>query len=296
VVSTAHADIDVLYLVFALSGIAETAADNAALTIAPNVVAVRDLDRANGQITAIQLVADEFAGPRSPEPTAASAPVRQDRSLRRDVLDGVTWVLRNRLFASLAGLSALTSIAYMAPFSVLVLYSSEALGQTAGEYGLLLAVSAVGGLVGSIVAPPVPRAHGYALTIGVSLLLGAASLAGLAATGNPWFAGLLLAMYILHAVVWGICVTSLRQRLVPDHLRWRVNAVTHFTRAVRTHRGSGSGRDARPHQCLAAVRCRSRVVRPRSSLGVVRCSLVGTQRGCPQASLASGAVEPTDRR
>jgi predicted MFS family arabinose efflux permease len=40
----------------------------------------------------------------------------------------------------------------------------------------------------------------------------------------PGVAAVLLAAYILHAVVWGICVNSLRQRLVPDALRGRVNA------------------------------------------------------------------------
>jgi predicted MFS family arabinose efflux permease len=57
-----------------------------------------------------------------------------------------------------------------------------------------------------------------------SLLLAAVTMIGLALTRSPWVAGALLAGYILHAVVWGICVASLRQRLVPDHLRGRVNA------------------------------------------------------------------------
>lgn len=46
----------------------------------------------------------------------------------------------------------------------------------------------------------------------------------LAFVRNPWVAAALLAAYILHSVVWGICVGSLRQRLVPEGLRGRVNA------------------------------------------------------------------------
>lgn len=46
----------------------------------------------------------------------------------------------------------------------------------------------------------------------------------LAVVESVWLAAVLLAVYILHAVVWGICVSSLRQRLVPDALRGRVNA------------------------------------------------------------------------
>lgn len=58
------------------------------------------------------------------------------------------------------------------------------------------------------------------------MLTGAASLLALAVTGNAVVASVLLAIYILHAVVWGICATSLRQRLVPDALLGRVNAAS----------------------------------------------------------------------
>ena len=56
-------------------------------------------------------------------------------------------------------------------------------------------------------------------------MLGAAMLAAISLTTTPWVVGLCLAAYILHVVIWGICVNSLRQRLVPDALRGRVNAV-----------------------------------------------------------------------
>jgi predicted MFS family arabinose efflux permease len=112
----------------------------------------------------------------------------------------------------------------MMPFSVLVLFAQQSLGLGPAGYGLILAVSALGGLVGSIITAPLRSRAGYGWTIVGSLCLGAGSMFALAFVRIPWVAAALLAAYILHSVVWGICVSSLRQRLVPEHLRGRVNA------------------------------------------------------------------------
>lgn len=242
-----------LYVVYAALGVLETAADNAALSVLPSIVPAGQLDRANGRVSAAQLVADEFVGPplggflfgvavavplfamgwlyaaaaavflllpqarrrQGPAPRTARA------SVLRDAVDGARWL---RLLGGLAVVGGLASLAYLMPFSVLVLHAQQRLGLDATGYGVLLAVSAVGGLVGSLVAAPVRARIGYGRTIVASLLLAAVTMIGLALTRSPWVAGALLAGYILHAVVWGICVASLRQRLVPDNLRGRVNA------------------------------------------------------------------------
>lgn len=123
---------------------------------------------------------------------------------------------------ALALIGALASVGYMLPFSILVLFAQERLGLDGTGYGLLLAFSALGGLLGSVLAPRLRRRLGYRRVIIASLLLATATLTGLGLTEDPFLAGGLLALYILHAVVWGICATSLRQRLVPDALLGRV--------------------------------------------------------------------------
>ena len=57
---------------------------------------------------------------------------------------------------------------------------------------------------------------------------------------GPLAAGL-LAVYILHAVVWRICAPSLRQRLVPDELRGRVNAASRVLGLLGLASGSAIG-------------------------------------------------------
>lgn len=105
---------------------------------------------------------------------------------------------QRQLVGGLALIGALASVGYMLPFS------------------------ALGGLVGTAIAPRLRKRIGYRWTIVASLMLGALALGGLAFTSNAVLAGVLLALYILHAVVWNICSVSLRQRLVPDALLGRV--------------------------------------------------------------------------
>lgn len=47
----------------------------------------------------------------------------------------------------------------------------------------------------------------------------------LAVTRTPWVAGATLILFGAHAMVWGVVTVSLRQRLVPERLRGRVNSV-----------------------------------------------------------------------
>ncbi|MCR2824296.1 hypothetical protein NQ160_01995 [Microbacterium sp. zg.Y909] len=129
----------------------------------------------------------------------------------------------------------------MLPFSILVLFAEERLGLNATGYGLRLAFSALGGLFGSFLAPRLRTWLGYRWTIVASLLLGALTLGGLAVTTDPIVAGVLLALYILHAVVWSICALSLRQRLVPDALLGRVGGAARVLGLLGLAAGSALG-------------------------------------------------------
>ena len=262
-----------LYAVFAVIGTLESAADNASVSLLPGIVPVTQLDRANGRISAAQLIADEFAGPplggllfavaaaaplylvgglwAAAGVLALALPIRRvsgssrELTLRlpifREALEGAGWLMGNRTVGGLALIGALASVGYMLPFSILVLFTEERLHVDGVGYGLVLATSAFGGLVGSFAAARVTERIGYRRTIVASLLTGAVSLIALSLTTNAAVAAALLAVYILHAVVWGICATSLRQRLVPDALRGRVNAASRLLSLIGLALGSALG-------------------------------------------------------
>jgi predicted MFS family arabinose efflux permease len=239
-----------------LVGIMEIAADNAAISVLPDVVDTAELDRANGRITSTQLIADEFVGPpfggflfavavaaplaatgalyaaagllflampRRPRPVDTNEPTRH--GMWRDAAEGARWIRGQRLLLGLAITGGLASVAYMMTFSILVLYATDLLRVDSTGYGVILAVSSLGGLLGSLTAATLRAAVGYRWVIPGALALGAATMGGLYLTRSPIVAALLLAGYILHATVFTICAVALRQRLVPEQLRGRQNSL-----------------------------------------------------------------------
>ena len=110
-------------------------------------------------------------------------------------------------------------------FSIIVLYATETLDVSPTGYGVILAVSSLGGLVASFSTAKMRQIVGYRFLVPGALALGAITMIGLFFTTNPYIAGLLLAAYIFHVTVWNILVVSLRQRLVPDEMRGRQNSL-----------------------------------------------------------------------
>lgn len=247
-----------LYVAFALVGVMEIAADNAAISVLPDLVGPDDLDRANGRIATAQLVADELVGPpfggflfalavaaplaatgglyaaagllflaipRRSGPAVTHEDPAERPSMWRDAAAGATWIRGQRLLLGLAITGGLASVAYMMTFSIMVLYATDTLGVSPAGYGVILAVSSLGGLLAATSTARMRQALGYRLLVPGALALGAITMLGLSLTTNPYVAALLLTAYISHVTVWNICVVSLRQRLVPDAMRGRQNSL-----------------------------------------------------------------------
>ncbi|WP_233201029.1 MFS transporter [Cryobacterium sp. M15] len=169
-----------------------------------------------------------------------SALIRRQPAVR-EAMQGARWLAGNRTVGGLALIGALASVGYMLSFSILVLFAAERLHLDGLGYGVILAVSALGGLVASFATPRATGRIGYRGTIVASLVTGAVSLLALSISTSGAIAAALLAVYILHAVAWGICATSLRQRLVPDDLRGRVNAASRVLSLLGLALGSALG-------------------------------------------------------
>ncbi len=203
----------------------EIAADNPALSVLPDLVEPADLDRANGRIATAQLVADEFVGPPFGGFLFALA--------------GAASIRTQQLLLGLAVTGGLASVAYMMTFSIIVLYATQTLGVDSTGYGVILAVSSLGGLLASFSAAKMRAALGYRLVIPGALALGAITMTGLFFTTSPYVAAVLLAAYIFHVTVWNICAVSLRQRLVPADMRGRQNSLFKLSGLVGLVIGAG---------------------------------------------------------
>lgn len=167
--------------------------------------------------------------PSDPDhPSALSRPASRampDAGVSGQIREGAVWAVRHPVVRTLIIIGGLASVGYMIPFSYLVLYAQDVLQLDAAGYGLLLSVSALGGLAGSVVAGPLRRAIGYGWAIAAVLLTGAAAFAVIAATTSVWAVGLSLAVYMAHAVIWNVLATTIRQKAVPAHMMGRVGSV-----------------------------------------------------------------------
>lgn len=260
-----------LYTVMAVVATLESLADGAAVAMLPSVVPKPALDQANSRIASVQLIGDEFVGPplggllftvaavlpvyimggvwAAAGVLALALPRRTDRRTQdrsrqtffTQVTDGTRWLTRHRTIGGLSLIGGLASTGYMLPFSVLVIFAQDRLELTSFGYGLMLAGSALGGLLAALLAPRLRHRWSYRTLITASLALASLSLACLTWTSAPVLAAALLALYIFHAVVWNICATSLRQWLVPDELLGRVGAATRVVSLLGLVLGSALG-------------------------------------------------------
>ncbi|MBF9069810.1 MFS transporter [Streptacidiphilus fuscans] len=254
------ASIWMLYGVFVLLGLLETLADTSAFVLLPSVVEADGLTRANSQLSAAQTVLDEIMGPPlgglligigaalAVATDAASflvaavffwmirgvfRPTREElaetaspSTMRSELKEGLAYLFGHRTLLPLALSNFLANLAYMMPFSLLALYATKKIGLTPAEYGIALSVSALGSLLGTVVASPLQRRLGTVWALRSMVLLGVAAFAVLAVTSSPVVMTVALAVYFVNSTVWTICYNTWRQQLIPDHLRGRVGAAT----------------------------------------------------------------------
>jgi MFS family permease len=202
---------------------AETLADSAAPALLPALVDNAALESANSRLSAAYITTTQFAGPplgsalfalQRTAPFALDAlsfvggacligtitggrnvvarTVRTTR-LRTEIAEGLRWLLRHRVLRTLAVLLMFSSLFSEALFAVFVLFATHVLRVPAVGYGLLFAVYALGGLVGSAVAARVRNRIGDGPAVLASVVLFGAPMVGLGLFPDYRIAGLLMA-------------------------------------------------------------------------------------------------------
>ncbi|MFJ1756449.1 MFS transporter [Kitasatospora sp. NPDC088134] len=253
-----------IYAVGLLLGSCSALGDNASSAILPSVVTSADLPRANSLMFGTFSVLNKLCGPplgaalfgmaaglpmlvdalsfagaaallatlrlaadatsttsTASEPAAPAA----DVPMRRRFAEGVRWLWGQPAVRTLTLALCLMNVTLVAGFSVMVLYAREHLGLSDFGYGVLLAASAVGGLLGAVVAPPLQARFSASVLLRTGLVLETLTHVGLALAGSAWVAGAVLAVFGVHGSIWMGVDRTLVQRAVPDGLRGRVNSV-----------------------------------------------------------------------
>jgi MFS family permease len=238
-----------------LLGTAEVLRDNAAQTVLPSIVAMDDLEAANGQMWSAEQVMGQFVGPPlagvliglgiavpfgfdaatfaiaaalvwllALPPRAATGSPRFWPAL----VDGFRWIRSHPLILRLAVVLGLVNFCATAGLTVLVLYAQEVLGLSAFGYGLLLTSAAAGAVIGGLAAPVIARRIGMRASLLSGLGTFSMSYFLLAVAVSPMLAGAALFVEAAGAMLWNVVTVSYRQRTIPDDILGRVNAIYRF--------------------------------------------------------------------
>lgn len=233
-------------------GTSEVLADTTATTLLPMIVDRDDLGLANARLMGGVMAVNQLAGPaigaslfavgrsvpfmveaacmsaaavlalRLALPTAAQAQPR--RAVLQDIGEGLRWLWRNAPVRTLAVTIVAFNVTFGAAWSVLVLYAIEKLHAGKVGFGLLTSAAALGGLVGTTVYGRLTARLSLGNIMRIGLIIETLTHLSLALTRITALALGIMFIFGIHAQVWGVTATTVRQRLVPHHLQGRVSS------------------------------------------------------------------------
>jgi MFS family permease len=151
--------------------------------------------------------------------------------MRREIRDGLRYVLGNRYLRSIAASTASMNLFGNVMFAVLLLFAVRVLGLSPGVIGIILTIGGIGFLGGAFVSGRISKRLGVGRTILISAIV--SSLAGLlipfATRSTAWpllISSLLIAGF--GGVVYNVNQVSLRQAITPERMQGRMNATMRF--------------------------------------------------------------------
>lgn len=250
----------VLLLAALLLGFAEVLRDNSAQTILPSIVKPEALEKANGQMWGVEMVANSFVGPplgslllgigfalpffvdAGTFAVAAGLVFLISGSFRShakgelskkvdwvgEIKEGWSWLWAHPLLRPMAIILGLMNGMMAVTMATFVLFAQEVLEVGAFTFAILGTGGAIGGLLATFFASKVSQRLGSGPSLYATMVAGGVTslITGLA---SHWsIAWAMFTVGTFTAVLWNVITVSLRQTIIPDRLLGRVNSVYRF--------------------------------------------------------------------
>jgi MFS family permease len=227
--------------------------DNASSAVVPELVGAAQLEKANSYHQISLLLLAQLVGPpvgaalfvvHDGLPLAIDAvtfavaallvrsvrgrvsrPERAERHLWRELREGMSFLWRHKLLRSLCLLLVVVNGVATGVVAILVLYVLEVLHLPEAGFGWLVAVYAVGGVGGGVLAPRLTRRISTFASLLTAMLLVGTGIAAMGLTGARLPVLLFVLAIGFGSTWWNVVTITLRQRLVPKELLGRVTSV-----------------------------------------------------------------------
>jgi MFS family permease len=242
-------------------GCCEVIFDMSAQAFLPHIVPDHLLEKANGRLSSLELITNTFIGLplgawafviavgvpfgvnaasfalaamlvasiRIPSATKSeTSDEEQPTSFKADLVEGLQWLWANKLIRTLAIMLGITNMTTMFGDAIFVKYAAVELGVTGRAYGFLLALTAVGSILGGLLGDKIANRLGIAQSIVYSYFV--FGFVGFIYFFMPyvWSVAIAASFMGLAGTTWNVVTVSLRQRIIPTELFGRVNSVYRF--------------------------------------------------------------------
>jgi MFS family permease len=164
--------------------------------------------------------------PSAKTPEANSEELRN--SFKADLTEGLQWLWSNKLIRTLAIMLGIANMTAMFGEAIFVKYAAVELGVTGRAYGFLLALTAIGSILGGLLGDKIAKRLGIAQSIVYSYFV--FGFVGIIYFFMPyvWAVAIAASFMGLAGTTWNVVTVSLRQRVIPTELFGRVNSVYRF--------------------------------------------------------------------
>ncbi|GAA3772740.1 MFS transporter [Streptomyces phyllanthi] len=259
-----------IYICGAVLGVAEVIAMTSAAALVPDVVAASGRERANTWVAGAETVCQEFAGPflggllvgvgasfalgatlvgygltaavlvllvyRFRAATTGDA---AEPSVREQISEGLQFLWQHRLLRMLAAVVAVLGSCWGAWFAIMPLYSTDDMGLSPADYGLLVGALGVGGIAGTLVVGWFNRLFGRRWAMVITTFLTSAMMAAPAMTTDKWAVGCAAVLGGIGGTMWTVNVRTVMQTLVPSAMMGRFGATFRLFAFGSTPVGAG---------------------------------------------------------
>jgi len=145
------------------------------------------------------------------------------RHLLAEIGEGVTWLWRQPLIRYMSFLTGGLNFAGNATFLILLILAKQR-GAPPALIGVMFAITSIGGLAGSLVAPRFQKRFGYAQVIVTTTWIQALIMPLFVVAPNVYVLGALGAVVFVTGPIYNAVQFSYRVSIIPDALQGRVNS------------------------------------------------------------------------